>query len=106
MALTMCEIIWLKKLLIDLGLTHIPAIKLHYDNQDALDIIANPVYHKRVKHINIDCNFIRDQVHTQGITPTYISSKHQVVDLFTKTLPIKQQGFLLRKLRRGCLLSA
>lgn len=47
MATATCEITWLKYLLIDLGVPHRQPIPLHCDNQAALHIAANPVFHER-----------------------------------------------------------
>ncbi|KAL6347071.1 hypothetical protein AAG906_012322 [Vitis piasezkii] len=52
------EIMWLYHLLTEIGIkTPMPA-KLWYDNQSAIHIASNPVYHERTKHIEVDCHFI------------------------------------------------
>ncbi|KAM1268861.1 hypothetical protein ACFX13_001165 [Malus domestica] len=40
-----CELLWLKKLLIDLGFKPKGAMKLPYDNKAAIEIAHNPVQH-------------------------------------------------------------
>ena len=89
---------WLRQLLADLGIKHLAPTPLYCDNQAALAIAENPIYHERVKHVDTDCHFIRDQVNSSVISPTYIPSTSQVADLFTKILPISQQTSLLHKL--------
>lgn len=98
MALTVCEVMWLKQLLKDLGLHHIGSTPIHCDNQAALAIAANPVHHEKTKHVDIDCHFIRDKTSQGIITPAYIPSSQQVADIFTKQLPTKQHNKLLCKL--------
>ena len=58
MALATCELIWLKQLLQELGCSEVKQMKLICDNQAALHIASNPVFHKRTKHIEVDCHFI------------------------------------------------
>ena len=65
MASIACELIWLKALLQDLGIKHSSPIPLHCDNQAAMHIAANPVFHERTKHIEVDCHFIRNQVQSK-----------------------------------------
>lgn len=98
MAMTTCEVLWVKQLLKDLGITDHGPTPLFCDNRVALAIAANPVYHERVKHIDIDCHFIRDQVASKTIIPTFIPSTQQVVDMFTKVIPTQQQTHLQSKL--------
>ena len=58
MANTTCEILWLLSLLHYLKIAHHGPTILYSDNQAALHIAANPVYHERTKHIEIDCHII------------------------------------------------
>ena len=59
MALATCELIWLKQLLQELRFGKDVQIKLIYDNQVISNILSNPIFHERTKHIEVDCNFIK-----------------------------------------------
>jgi hypothetical protein len=69
-----CEGQWLSYLLQDLNIQHSSPIILYCDNKSALHIAANPVFHERTKHIEIDCHVVRDKV------------QEQVADILTKSL--------------------
>lgn len=98
MALTTCEVTWLSALLKELGLKNIPPTVLNCDNIAALAIAANPVFHERTKHVELDCHYVRDQL-TSGIIQTHhVSSQNQVADIFTKLLPVKFHQSHLHKL--------
>ncbi|RVW62671.1 Retrovirus-related Pol polyprotein from transposon RE1 [Vitis vinifera] len=58
MANTTCEILWLLSLLHDLKIAHHGLTVLYCDNQAAIHIATNSVYHERTKHIEIDCHII------------------------------------------------
>ena len=98
MAAACSELIWLKSLLRSLGVDHSSPMRLYCDSKSALHISANPVFHERTKHIEIDCHFVRDQISTGNVATSYISSMNQPADLFTKPLGGHQFQFLLRKL--------
>ena len=58
MTLATCELIWLKQLLQDLRFGKDGQMMLVCDNQAALHIASNPVFHERTKHSEVDCHFI------------------------------------------------
>lgn len=89
MALTTCEVTWLTALLKDLGLKNLPLAILKCDNQAALAIAANPVLHEKMKHVEIDCHYVRDQLKAGQITTAKVSSTEQVADIMTKPLSVK-----------------
>ena len=62
MAVATCELIWIKQLLQELKFGNTQQMKLCCDNQAALHIASNPVFHERTKHIEIDCHFVREKV--------------------------------------------
>lgn len=106
MASTTCEIVWLRGLLTDMGLQFDAPTLLHCDNQSALHLAANPMYHERTKHIEIDCHFIREKIHAQVVATSHISTHCQPADIFTKALGSDQHKFLLSKLGMLNLLQA
>ncbi|RDY08996.1 Chaperone protein dnaJ 10 [Mucuna pruriens] len=53
MAFVTCELIWIKQLIQELKFADVQLIKLYCDNQAALHIASNPVFHERNKHIEI-----------------------------------------------------
>ncbi|KAM2660342.1 hypothetical protein EV2_022770 [Malus domestica] len=93
-----CKLIWLKGLLCDLGVFTTQPMNLFCDNQAAMHIASNLVFHKRTKHIEIDCHYVREQVQSQVIQTYYTRSSDQLADIFTKPLASHQFQRLLSKL--------
>ncbi|GMJ12590.1 hypothetical protein HRI_004928200 [Hibiscus trionum] len=98
MAVVTAELVWLNGLLQELGYERTKPIKLYCDSKAALQIAANPVFHERTKHIEIDCHFVREKIQEGLIITKYISSTEQLADIFTKALGSQQHGYLLSKL--------
>ena len=66
-----CEIIWLKPLLIELGVLVQTSMSMHCDNQVTIFITSNSVFHERTKHSKVDCHCVRDMV-MKGIISNFI----------------------------------
>ncbi|CAM8949089.1 unnamed protein product [Rhodiola kirilowii] len=82
-----CELVWLTILLKDFNVQISLPIPLHCDNNAALHIARNPVFHERTKHVELDCHVVRQHVSSGFLAPQYVPSSSQLADLFTKPLP-------------------
>ena len=84
---TTSELLWLWWLLKDLGVSTSFAIPLYCDNQSAIHIAHNGVFHERTKHIESDCHFIRYHLVHGAVKLILVSYKDQLADIFTKSHP-------------------
>lgn len=93
------ELVWLRRLIRTLDGKYRDEIPTFYvDNQSAVELIKNPVYHKRTKHIDLRYHYIRHKYEKNKFKVEYICSENQLADLFTKALPKNRFEFLRSKL--------
>jgi hypothetical protein len=57
-----CEVVWLQKLLLDLGQLVDVLVVIYCDNISSILLVNNPIYHARTKHIEVHYHFIRKNV--------------------------------------------
>ena len=98
MANTCLELTWLRYILHDLKVPQTIPTPLFCNNQAALHIAENPVFHERMKHIEIDYNIIREKMQAGMINPSFVPSHSQLADVFTKALGKDQFASLRNKL--------
>ena len=87
MAKGVCELLWLKKLLTEIGFAPKSEMNLFCDNKAAISISQNPVQHDRTKHVEIDRHFISEKVNNGIIQLSYIPTRLQTANILTKALP-------------------
>ena len=86
MASVACEVTRVLQILKDLTVNHTKPVMLFCDNQATLHIAANPVFHERTKHIEVDCHLVRDKIMEGVIKTFHVATNSQVADIFTKAL--------------------
>ena len=83
------ECCWLRRLLQELHLSLAKAIIVYCDNVSAVYMTANPVHHRRTKHIEIDIHFVREKMALGEVRVLHVPSSHQYADIMTKGLPVQ-----------------
>jgi len=95
MASATAEIIWLTGLLKELDVEVQVPTQLMCDSKAAIQIAANPIFHERTKHIDIDCHFVRERILQGMIRTNHVPTKEQLADILTKSLGRAQHEYLL-----------
>jgi hypothetical protein len=80
------EATFLTQLLTDLG-EKVPTVEILEDNQAAMVISKNEVFHPRTKHIGIKYHYTRECVSGGTIKLVYCATAEMVADALTKPLP-------------------
>jgi hypothetical protein len=81
------ECTWLRQLLSELACSVDKATVVFYDNVSAVYLSANPVHHRRTKHIELDIHLVREKVALSHVQFLHVSTSQQFADIMTKGLP-------------------
>ena len=83
---------WIKHLLEELKFDVKLPMTMHCDNQAAIHITSNPMFHEWTKHIEVDCHITREKVEDGLIATPYVSTRVQIADMFTNSF-----GFIMQQ---------
>jgi EAL domain-containing protein (putative c-di-GMP-specific phosphodiesterase class I) len=95
---TTAELLWIRALLQELGISLRSPPTLWCDNIGATYMSVNPVFHARTKHVEIDFHFVRDRVADKSLEIRFIPSSDQLADVLTKPLVSQRFQHLCHKL--------
>ncbi|GKE00877.1 retrotransposon protein, putative, unclassified [Tanacetum coccineum] len=81
------QVLWIQNQMLDYGY-NFTQTKIHVDNESAICVVKNPVYHYKTKHIEIQHHFIRDSYEKRLIEMVKIHTDNNVADLLTKAFDV------------------
>lgn len=82
-----CDVLWLIRLLADLGMSFNKPVVINEDNEGVLKLVKDPRNNgQRTKHIDVKYFFVRDIISKNIINVKYCESRKQLADVFTKSL--------------------
>jgi hypothetical protein len=80
------EAIFLNHLYGEVGIPHSIPIYLLVDNQSAIALAKNPIFHARSKHIAVRHHWIHKKIKKGTLKLDYIPTVDQIADIYTKPL--------------------
>ncbi|GJZ04007.1 putative ribonuclease H-like domain-containing protein, partial [Tanacetum coccineum] len=89
------QVLWIQNQLLDYGYNFMNT-KIYIDNNSAICIVKNPVFHSRTKHIEIRHHFIRDCFEKKLIYVDHIHTDDNVADLLTKAFDVGRFQYLVK----------
>ncbi|GJZ17872.1 retrovirus-related pol polyprotein from transposon TNT 1-94 [Tanacetum coccineum] len=79
-----CQAVWLRRILCDLSEEQVEATDIFCDNQSAVMLARNPIYHGRTKHVEIKHHFIRELIARGEVNLKSCRTEEKLADLMTK----------------------
>ncbi|KAF5797362.1 putative RNA-directed DNA polymerase [Helianthus annuus] len=83
------ELIWLKNFLNELGKEQ-DDCALFCDNQSAIHLAKNPVFHSKTKHIQLRYHFIRERINDGTLKLEKIKGTENPADMLTKVVTLEK----------------
>jgi hypothetical protein len=75
MAKGLCELLWLRSLLTEIGFAPSSEMDRFCDNKAAIAIAHNPIQHDCTKHVEIDRHFIKENIEAKIIRFPFVKSE-------------------------------
>ncbi|KAM0028505.1 putative RNA-directed DNA polymerase [Helianthus debilis subsp. tardiflorus] len=97
----LAAVLWIRKLLNEIGFPQTEASMIMCDNKAAIQISENPVQHDRTKHVEVDMHFIKEKLENGVIELPFVHSEDQLADILMKAVNAKNLNHCLSKLRVG-----
>ncbi|RVW33826.1 Retrovirus-related Pol polyprotein from transposon RE1 [Vitis vinifera] len=97
-AATVNQALWIRKLMADLFMEQKEGTQILVDNQAAISIANNLVFHGKTKHFKLKLYFLREVQNEGEIQLVYCKTESQNVDILTKSLPKARYEFLRQRL--------
>ncbi|GJZ42305.1 putative ribonuclease H-like domain-containing protein [Tanacetum coccineum] len=88
------QVLWIQNQLLDYEYNFMH-IKIYIDNKSTICIVKNPVFHSKIKHIEIRHHFIRDSNEKKLIQMIKIHTDKNVADLLTKAFDVSRFQYLI-----------
>jgi len=82
-------VLFCRTLLIELGFFPQGPTPIFTDSKSAIAIAADPVAHKRTKHINIRYHFVRDHIISRRVDLRWTPGGDNLADIMTKPVSVK-----------------
>ncbi|XP_061337462.1 uncharacterized mitochondrial protein AtMg00810-like [Gastrolobium bilobum] len=86
LACTITELMWLRSLLSELRVSLLQVPTVYCDNLSVVLLTANPLFHSRTKHFELDLHFVREKVVNKVVSVTHIPATSQIADGLTKAI--------------------
>nr|GEZ66512.1 ribonuclease H-like domain-containing protein [Tanacetum cinerariifolium] len=84
-----CEVMWILKILDELNIDVSLPVHMNCNNSSTIQIAANPIFHERKKHFEIDLFFLREKVADSVVKTVKVKSIDNNADIFTKGLTVR-----------------
>lgn len=97
LSVAVTEVLWLRRLLVDLGVKIDEPTVIFEDNQACIRVAEDDKKMKRLKHVDVRYHFVRDEIQKGVIRLVYVPTDSQIADVMTKGLN-KTQFVKLREL--------
>jgi histone deacetylase 1/2 len=96
---TAAKLCWLSSLMTELNIPIHESPIIYCNNQFAIALAFNLVFHAWTKHIAVDYHFIREKIASGQLSLEYVPTDEQVADIFTKRLSLKKLEYIKNKLQ-------